>query len=109
MPIPFPTYKFEYTYMKFNKAKSKLMHLGQSNPKYVRRLGEEPFEGSPVEKNFRVLMDEKLDMNEQHTPAAQKANCVLSCIKRGVALSREREQIVFLYSTLLRPHLMYYV
>jgi len=43
--------------VKFNKAKSEVMHVGHDNPKYVHRLGEEPFEGSPVEKTFRVLVD----------------------------------------------------
>jgi len=38
-------------------------------------------------------MDKKLDSRQQSALVAQKANCILGCIRRGVA-SREREVFV---------------
>ncbi|KAJ7424065.1 hypothetical protein BTVI_07766 [Pitangus sulphuratus] len=47
--------------MKFSKTKCKFLHLDQKNSKLKYRLGRELIEGSP-EKDFGVLVDERLDM-----------------------------------------------
>jgi len=91
--------------MRFNQAKCKVLHLGQSNPWYQYRLGREWIESSPEEEDLGVLVDEKLDMIHQCVFAAQKANRLLGCMPSSVG-SRAREGILPLFSALLRPHLV---
>ncbi|GAB0188734.1 hypothetical protein GRJ2_001338700 [Grus japonensis] len=92
--------------IKFNKAKCKILCMGQGNPKHSYRLGREWTESSPEEKGLGVLVDKKLSMTQQCVLAAQKANRIQGCIKRG-RTSRSREVILPLCSALVRPHLEY--
>ncbi|GAB0186290.1 hypothetical protein GRJ2_001094300 [Grus japonensis] len=95
-------------HVKFNKAKCKVLHMSWANLKHNYRLGAEWIESSLEEKEFGVLADEKLNMSQQCTLAAQKANCILGCIKNRVT-SRLREVILPLYSALMRLQLEYCV
>ncbi|GAB0197528.1 triadin [Grus japonensis] len=60
--------------MKFNKAKCKVLHMGQGNPKHNYGLGREWIESSPEKKDLRVLGDKNLNMTHQRALAAQKVN-----------------------------------
>jgi len=75
------------------KAKSKVVHMGRGNPKHIYRLGGKWIESSPEKKNTGVLVDQKLNMNQQHALTAQKGNRILSCIP-SIVTSRGRERIL---------------
>ncbi|PKU48524.1 hypothetical protein llap_1152 [Limosa lapponica baueri] len=88
--------------MRLSQGKREVLQVGQGNPKQTYRLGGGRIESSP-EKDLGVLVDEKLDMNQQRGLTAQKANHILCHIKNMA--SRLREVIFPLYFALLRPHL----
>ena len=79
--------------MRFKKAKCKVLHLGQGNPHYQYKLGDERIEHSPTHKDLGLLVDGKIDMSQQCVLTVQKVKCILGCIKRNMN-SRSREVIL---------------
>ncbi|GAB0204594.1 hypothetical protein GRJ2_002925000 [Grus japonensis] len=60
--------------LKFSKAKYKVLHTCCGNPKHKNRPGGEWIESNPEEKDFVVLVDEKVNMSWQYALAAQEAD-----------------------------------
>ena len=52
------------------------------------------------------MVDEDLNMSQQCALVARKANGILGCINGGMVV-REKEEVVPVYSALMRPHLEY--
>lgn len=91
-----------------SEDKRKFLHLECGNPHRQYKLGDKRIEDSPTEKYLGVLVDGKMYVSLQCAFAAQKASCILVCIKRNIA-SGSREVILSFFFVLMRSHLEYCV
>ncbi|PKU46982.1 pol- hypothetical protein [Limosa lapponica baueri] len=94
--------------MRFNKAKSQVLHLGNNKPHATLQAWGGVAAKLPRGKGPGVFVNSRLDMSQQCAQVANKDKNILVCIRNSVA-SRTREVIVHLHSVLVRPHLKYCV
>lgn len=72
----------------FNKTKCKILHLDWGNSQHQHKLWDKLTGKSSVEKDFGILVDEKLELIWQCVLGVHKVTRALGCIKRSVTTSR---------------------
>ncbi|CAF3620810.1 unnamed protein product [Rotaria socialis] len=94
--------------MPFNIDKCKVMHVGSRNPNHNYELLGAVLVTTKVEKDLGVYVSDDFKVSTQCKEAVNKANRILSYIKRHFR-NRTKEIILPLYNSLVRPHLEYAV
>ena len=94
--------------MLFNDDKCKVMHVGyNNNNKHANNdVNDVQLECVSEEKDLGVIISEDLKWEKQCSEAVRKADRMLGMIKCNF-IDRSQETIIFLYKSLVRPHLEY--
>jgi len=92
--------------MLFNTDKSKVMHFGFNNKEVDYALGNQRLDAIEEERDVGVIVDKSLKSSRQCAKAAAAANAVLGMI-RTTFLCKDKELILQLYKSLVRPRLEY--
>lgn len=94
--------------MPFNVNKCKVMHVGHHNPQEKYSLNGEELSTTEAEKDLGVIINNDFKFSTQCIEVEKRAQKLLGYIKRHFKY-RNKETILTLYNSLIRPHLEYAV
>jgi len=94
--------------MPFNVGKCTVLHAGSRNPEAQYTLLGTPIAATDAQKDLGVLITRDLKFSSQCILAEKRANKILGYIKRQFRY-RNKETVLTLYHSLVRPHLEYAV
>ena len=92
--------------MLFNFGKCKCLHTGHGNEDAQYTMGGTVLNTTLKEKDLGLTISADMKVSEQCGIAAAKANQMLGLIRRNIVY-KEKELIIPLYKTIVRPHLEY--
>src|SRR6218665_1954564 len=92
--------------MLFNLEKCSGMHMGKGNPELSYVMGGKVLKVSEEEIDLGVIMHRSAQPSRQCAEASKKANSTLGMI-RWTIVTRDKDTILRLYKTLVRPQLEY--
>ena len=95
--------------LNFNIKKCKVIHYGKRNPEKEYFLDENKqlkISIAEEERDLGISFDKDFNFEKHVQKAVAKANSILGIIKRSF-ISHEKETILTLYKSLVRPHLEY--
>ena len=92
--------------MLFNYGKCKCLHTGHGNEDAQYTMGDTALNTTVKEKDLGLTISADMKVSEQCAIAAAKGNQILGLIRRNIVY-KEKELIILLYKTIVRPHLEY--
>ena len=92
--------------MTFHPKKSKVMHIGNKNNRYLYLLGHNLISETKKETDLGILVSDNLSWSEHVANCAKKANRVLGMVKHTFS-HMDKEMFISLYQTLIRPQMEY--
>ena len=94
--------------MPFNCGKCKVMHIGDRNPQANYSLLGNEIASVAQEEDLGVIISNDLKFTNQSIKVEKKAQKLIGYIKRQFRY-RNKEMVLQLYTSLVRPHLEYAV